>query len=148
MSKERLEEINFEEVWRPINSVIEYYRMDYDETVTIGGQFGILKTEIKKLQQQNKHNQQALINQERSSDREIGRLRKRVQELEDVIYKYERQAVLESMYEENKRYREAVEFYEDERNYNERDFGIMKQTAIQEGEKGKEARQALKGESE
>src|SRR5690625_3751325 len=114
MSKERLDEINFEEVWRPINSVIEYYRMDYDETVTIGGQFGILKTEIKKLQQQNKRNQQALINQEKSSDREIERLRKRVQELEDIIYKDERQAVLESVYEENKRYREALEFINEE----------------------------------
>jgi len=33
----------------------------------------------------------------------------RVQELEDIIYKDERQAVLESMYEQTKRYREALE---------------------------------------
>ena len=33
----------------------------------------------------------------------------RVQELEDIIYKDERQAVLEGMYEENKRLREALE---------------------------------------
>ena len=32
----------------------------------------------------------------------------RVQELEDIIYKDERQAVLESMYEQNKRYREVI----------------------------------------
>lgn len=32
----------------------------------------------------------------------------RVQELEDIIYKDERQAVLESMYEENKRYRVVI----------------------------------------
>src|SRR5699024_463915 len=34
---------------------------------------------------------------------------KRVQELEDIIYQDERQAVLEGMYEQNKRYREALE---------------------------------------
>ena len=36
-------------------------------------------------------------------------LKERVKELEDIIYKDERQAVLESMYEQNKRYREALE---------------------------------------
>lgn len=36
-----------------------------------------------------------------------------VQELEDIIYKDERQAVLEGMYEENKRYREALEYIAD-----------------------------------
>ena len=35
----------------------------------------------------------------------------RVQELEDIIYQDERQAVLEGMYEQNKRYQEALEFY-------------------------------------
>ena len=54
MSKERLEETDFEEIWKPVKSVIEYYRMDYGEAVTIGGQFGVLKREIKLLQQQNK----------------------------------------------------------------------------------------------
>ena len=33
----------------------------------------------------------------------------RVQELEEIIYQDERQAILEGMYEENKRYREALE---------------------------------------
>src|SRR5699024_944844 len=41
----------------------------------------------------------------------------RVQELEDIIYQDERQAVLEGMYEQNKRYREALEFYADEGTY-------------------------------
>src|SRR5690625_466693 len=35
----------------------------------------------------------------------------RVQELEDIVYQDERQAVLEGMYEQNKRYREALEWY-------------------------------------
>ena len=34
---------------------------------------------------------------------------KRVQELEDIIYQDERQAVLEGMYEQNKRYRGALD---------------------------------------
>ena len=34
---------------------------------------------------------------------------KRVQELEDIIYQDARQAMLEGLYEENKRYREAIE---------------------------------------
>ena len=40
----------------------------------------------------------------------------RVQELEDIIYQDARQAVLEGLYEENKRYREALEriAYDDE----------------------------------
>jgi len=33
----------------------------------------------------------------------------RVQELEDIIYQDERQAVLEGLYEQNKRYREILE---------------------------------------
>ena len=41
----------------------------------------------------------------------------RVQELEDIIYQDERQAVLEGMYEQNKRYREALEFYAEQDNY-------------------------------
>src|SRR5699024_2586967 len=36
----------------------------------------------------------------------------RVQELEEIIYQDERQAVLEGMYEQNKRYREAREIIE------------------------------------
>ena|SRR5699024_1338004 len=38
----------------------------------------------------------------------INYLIERVQELEDIIYQDERQAVLEGMYEQNKRYREAL----------------------------------------
>lgn len=37
-------------------------------------------------------------------------LNKRVQELEDTIYRDERQAVLEGLYEQNKRYRERIEY--------------------------------------
>ena len=40
----------------------------------------------------------------------INYLIERVQELEDIIYQDERQAVLEGMYEQNKRYREALEY--------------------------------------
>ena len=35
----------------------------------------------------------------------------RVQELEDIIYQDARQGMIEDLYEENKRYREALEFY-------------------------------------
>ena len=42
---------------------------------------------------------------------------KRVQELEDIIYQDARQGVIEGLYEENKRYREALEFYADLKNW-------------------------------
>src|SRR5699024_5610282 len=38
----------------------------------------------------------------------------RVQELEDIIYQDARQDVIEVLYEENKRYREALEFINEE----------------------------------
>ena|SRR5690625_2484546 len=71
----------------------------------------------------------------------------RVQELEDIIYKDERQAVLESMCEQNKRYREALEFYADEENYKPFDgiFLSSYQNKVDE-DGGKKARQALEGE--
>ena len=47
---------------------------------------------------------------------------------------------------QNKRYKQALEFYADERNYKERDFGIIVQPAIQEGDRGNTARKALEGE--
>src|SRR5699024_1780833 len=40
--------------------------------------------QVNELREQNECNKQALINQEKSSDREIERLRKRVQELEGI----------------------------------------------------------------
>jgi len=60
VGKEQSEEMDFEEIWKPIKSVIEYQRMDYGEAVTIGSQFGILKKEIKSLQQQNKRYREAI----------------------------------------------------------------------------------------
>src|SRR5690625_1021149 len=84
VEKEQSEEMDFEEIWKPIKSVIEYQRMDYGEAVTIGGQFGILKKEIKSLQQQNK------------------RYRERIEEIEAKNWEFIVQ---------NKRYREALEFY-------------------------------------
>src|SRR5699024_6371228 len=47
-------EFNFDEVWKPIKSVIDYRSLDYAEAVTLGGQFGKMKAEIRKLQEQNK----------------------------------------------------------------------------------------------
>ena len=41
----------------------------------------------------------------------------RAQELEDIIYQDEQQAMLEGLYEENKRYREALEFYANKNKY-------------------------------
>lgn len=61
MSKERLEEIDFDEVWKPVEKVIEYQRMDYEEAVTIGGQFGVLKKEIERLEKQNNLYLEALV---------------------------------------------------------------------------------------
>lgn len=72
----------------------------------------------------------------------------RVRELDEQNYAIRESYRQERQYNgkletENKRYREALEFYADERNYKERDFGIIKQTAIQEGDKGNTARKAL-----
>lgn len=47
-------ESNFDEVWKPVQSVIELRRLDYEEAVTIGGSFGTLRAEIMRLQEQNK----------------------------------------------------------------------------------------------
>src|SRR5699024_8850403 len=49
----------------------------------------------------------------------------RVQELEDIIYQDERQAVLEGMYEQNKRYREALEFIGNHANESEMMDDVM-----------------------
>src|SRR5699024_429853 len=75
------------------------------------------RRQINELREQNEYNKQALINQEKSSDREIDRLRKRVQELEDIIYQDERQGMIEDLYEENKRYRETIKSVRSEIKY-------------------------------
>ena len=41
----------------------------------------------------------------------------RAQELEEIIYQDERQAILEGLYEENKHYRDALEFYANKKTY-------------------------------
>src|SRR5690625_81381 len=53
----------------------------------------------------------------------------RVQELEEIIYQDERQAVLEGMYKQNKRYREALEriAYDDELLSNTDDIIVAKE---------------------
>ena len=48
----------------------------------------------------------------------------RVQELEDIIYQDERQAVLEGMYEQNERYREAIKRAIGKFNYDEHQEGM------------------------
>ncbi|GAB3797283.1 hypothetical protein [Virgibacillus kimchii] len=40
---------DFDEIWKPVSNVIANTRMDYAEAVTIGGQFGELISEIKRL---------------------------------------------------------------------------------------------------
>src|SRR5699024_5983713 len=62
-------EFNFDEVWKPIKSVIDHCSLDYAEAVTLGGQFGEMKSEIKRLQQQNKRYREAI----RSARDELGR---------------------------------------------------------------------------
>lgn len=74
----------------------------------------------------------------------------RVQELEDIIYKDERQAVIEALYEDNQRYKQALEFYADEGNY-ELDICynfVQVIDCMVLDDSGHQARQALKGESE
>src|SRR5699024_2466028 len=68
------------------------------------------RRQINELREQNECNKQALINQEKSSDREIERLRKRVQELEKELtyYKMATESYFD-MEQQNKRYREALE---------------------------------------
>lgn len=43
---------DFEKIWAPVKSVIEYKQMGDHEALTLGGQFGKLKTEIKRLQKE------------------------------------------------------------------------------------------------
>ena len=77
----------------------------------------------------NQHTEEFLIKLE-----DMNEITKIVEELEEDLLELVKQ---------NKRYREALEFYADERNYEERDFGVIKQNAIQEGDKGNTARKAL-----
>ena len=56
----------------------------------------------------------------------------RVQELEDIIYQDERQAVLEGMYEQNKRYREALEFIGNHANESEMMDDVMYTALVKE----------------
>jgi len=61
----------------------------------------------------------------------------------DIKWLIEQAERAQELEEENKRYREALEFYADERNYKERDFGMIVQPAIQDGDRGRTAREAL-----
>src|SRR5690625_3433833 len=73
----------------------------------------------------------------------------RVQELEKRLKIHQKRSWFEDyekVAKQNKRYREALEFYADERNYKERDFGMIVQPAIQDGDRGRTAREALEGE--
>lgn len=49
-----------DEIWKPVKSVIDHYRMNYDAAVTLGGQFGKLIEEIKRLREENQNYKQAL----------------------------------------------------------------------------------------
>ncbi len=40
-----------DKIWQRVKSVMDEYRMDYDAAVAIGGAFGELVDEIKRLQQ-------------------------------------------------------------------------------------------------
>ena len=57
---------------------------------------------------------------------------KRVQELENIIYQDERQAVLEGMLEQNKRYREALEFIGNHANESEMMDNVMYTELVKE----------------
>ena len=57
---------------------------------------------------------------------------KRVQKLENIIYQDERQAVLEGMYEQNKRFREALEFIGNHANESEMMDDVMYTELVKE----------------
>lgn len=40
--------INYNEIWKPVASVIKHTNMDYGDAVTIGGQFGQLMALLEK----------------------------------------------------------------------------------------------------
>lgn len=46
----KLTEEEFKMIWKPVQSVIDHCNLEYDESVTIGGQFGKLKSIILELQ--------------------------------------------------------------------------------------------------
>src|SRR5699024_4101494 len=106
------------------------------------------RRQVDELREQNEYNKQALINQEKSSDREIERLRKRVQELEDIIYQDARQGMIEDLYEENKRYRETIKSVRSEIKYAlySNKSEDVKRHYLQNAER--EATEALEGEGE
>lgn len=82
---------------------------------------------------------------------QINKLQERVWWLEEqlqgmhVMYAV-RLAKSDELEKQNKRYREALEFYADEENYKKKDYGMIVQPAIQDGDRGSTARKALEGE--
>lgn len=116
----------------------------------------VLVNEIPYLVKEIENCHKELVNQEKSSDREIERLRRVLHELEEERKTHaphgrnytDKQYM--DLLKENKRLqevkrhcREALEFYADVRNYKERDFGVIVQPAIQDGDIGSTARKAL-----
>ena len=116
MSKERLEEIRNRMIVEKQHFKYLNNEKGYWENV-----YTLLERDMKYLfdtiieqAEQNKLNQQALINQERSSDREIERLRKRVQELEKseeewISFQVTVNNTILNLEEQNKRYHESLE---------------------------------------
>ena len=72
----------------------------------------------------------------------------RVQELEDIIYQDARQDVIEGLYEENKRYREALKFYADRDNYKLEHFdpNLDDYMSTVDYDEGQKARQTIGSE--
>jgi hypothetical protein len=52
-------EKEFDEIWAPVKSVIDYCNLQYDEAVTLGGQFGKLKSIILEQEEKIKNLQSA-----------------------------------------------------------------------------------------
>lgn len=55
-------------IWQRVKSVMEEYHMDYGEAVTIGGAFGELVDEIKRLQQEVEFWRDIVESRERNND--------------------------------------------------------------------------------
>jgi hypothetical protein len=43
----------FEKIWASVESVIRHVKMQYDESIVIGGAFGQLRKEIERLREEN-----------------------------------------------------------------------------------------------
>lgn len=139
----------FEEIWKPVANVIEYCRLEYDEAVTIGGQFGKLKSEIQRLQEILSDLNNELFHERTENDRK----NREIERLERI--NKESREMIADQFNNMQRYIQGLKFYADEEHYEPLHVEFSKQTNEGykiskysvppkiETDKGKKARQAL-----